>query len=97
MRKSVVTKNKERDMTDELDQSTKDEWAGSVHNAIAYHDVADVPDPKGAPYVGLKKRNLLRKVGVYDLHIALQQNDVNILLDVLVTWILYDINKYLFV
>lgn len=63
MRKSVVTKNKERDMTDELDQSTKDEWAGSVHNAIAYHDVADVPDPKGAPYVGLKERNLLRKVG----------------------------------
>lgn len=54
MRKSVVTKNKERDMADELDQSTKDERAGCVHNAIAYHDVTDVPDSKGAPNEGLK-------------------------------------------
>lgn len=64
MRKSVVTKNKERDMADELDQSTKEERAGCVHNAIAYHDVTDVPDSKGAPNVGLKgKCNLLRKEG----------------------------------
>lgn len=40
-------------MADELDQSTKEERAGCVHNAIAYHDVTDVPDSKGAPNVGL--------------------------------------------
>lgn len=52
-------------MADELDQSTKEERAGCVHNAIAYHDVTDVPDSKGAPNVGLKgKCNLLRKEGV---------------------------------
>lgn len=51
-------------MADELDQSTKDERAGCVHNAIAYHDVTDVPDSKGAPNEGLKgKCNLLRKEG----------------------------------
>lgn len=71
-------------MADELDQSTKDEWAGCVHNAIAYHDVTDVPDSKGAPNVGLKKKCNLRKAGGR-IYIVLQQNDVNILLDVLVT------------
>lgn len=51
-------------MADELDQSTKDEWAGCVHNTIAYHDVTDVPDSKGAPNVGLKEKCNLRKAGV---------------------------------
>ena len=50
---SLITQHKERNVTHKLDQSPKGKRTRSVHHAIAYHDVANVPDSQSAAHIRL--------------------------------------------